>query len=97
MRWGEDIRASAQIVALQNSSNGESGVITTDPTPRNSVAFSSPPAMRPARRPGSRRSAASASSRVPSAAAKGPSRRTPSGVSPASAVPTQIHNATIGG
>ncbi len=94
---GVPTRANAQMVAVQNSSSGESGVMMTDPTPRISVALNNAPAAIPARLSAIKRFAASASSSVPRAATIGPNRRTPSAVSPASADPIAIHSATMGG
>ena len=51
-------RPSAHSATVQNSSSGVSGVMVTAPTPNSSVAFSSTAAATPARRPGSRSSAA---------------------------------------
>ena len=90
-------RPSDHTAATQNSSSGVSGVMITDPAPANSVALNNAPAISPARRFGSRCSAASASSQVPSATDNGPSSRTPSAPSPARLVPRRIHSATIGG
>ncbi len=91
------IRAIAQNVAVQKNSSGESGVMITVPTPSNSEAFNNSTAVTPALVPGNRVRAVSNNIHDASAAASGPSRRTPSAVWPASAVPAQIHNATIGG
>ena len=69
----------------------------TAPALTASEAFNNKAAVRPARRFGNRRLAASYNSTDPAAAANGASRRTPIGCSPASSVPARIHNATIGG
>ena len=67
------------------------------PTPNISVAFNSAAAISPEFRAGNSRSAASYTNADPTAAANGPNSRTPMACSPASAVPAQIHIATIGG
>ena len=90
-------RPSAASAAVQNSSSGVSGVRVTAPAPPTRVAFNSAAAGTPARRPGNRSSAARTSSSVPSAAAKGPSRRMPNAPCPANAVPARIQSATMGG
>ena len=54
-------------------------------------------ATNPARRPGNSASPVVASRTDPAAAAIGASNRTPSSVSPSTAVPIQIHSATMGG
>ena len=90
-------RASAHIVAAQNSSSGVSGVIVTAPAPTSSVPFSNAAAGKPSRRPGNSSSAVCATSTEPATADNGANSRTPSAPSPAMKVPARIHSATIGG
>ncbi len=77
------MRATAQNAAVQKNSSGESGVMITVPTPSNSEAFSMITAAATGLVPGNSARAASNSIHDASAAASGPSRRTPSAVCPA--------------
>ena len=90
-------RATAHSVATQKNSKGVSGVMVTAPRAAKSVAFISAAAQGPAPRPGKRSSVLRASIKEPMNSETGPKSRTPSPLSPSSAVPSQMKIATMGG